>query len=151
MNVVYQNMSNEDPTLRCLCVETLAFIASKCDALKELYRNPDALKESTEKIGEMIQSNREDEKTKSKILDAVAMIFDHGTSSSDFEVSMICEKLFHHLSNEPVRFLMEIARQPFFGLRYGALKVMCNVSNFTWVEQDMALCAGKLLHSRIFL
>ena len=81
MNVVYQNISNEDPTLRCLCIETVAFIASKSDALKELYKNPDALKKSTEKIGEMIKSNREDEKAKSKILDAVAMIFDHSILS----------------------------------------------------------------------
>ena len=150
MNVVYQNISNEDPALRCLCVETVAFIASKSDALKELYKNPDDLKKSTEKIGEMIKSNREDEKAKSKILDAVAMIFDHSISSNDVEISMICEKLFHHLSSEPVNFLMEIARQPFFGLRYGALKVLSNVSNFTWVEQDMALCAGMFHRTKNF-
>lgn len=143
MDFVYRNISEaEDPSLRCLCVETFSFMASKSDTLKELYKKPDALKESTEQVGRMISSNREDEKAKTKILEAISTIFDHHGSTTDLEISMICEKLFHHLSDDPVKFFMKFARQPFFGLRYGAMKVLCNVSKFSWIEQDFALCAG---------
>ncbi|XP_066927619.1 26S proteasome non-ATPase regulatory subunit 5-like [Clytia hemisphaerica] len=142
LTFIYENLSSPDTSIRCLCVETLAFISSRSDALKELYKHPDSLKESTEKIGQMVASHAEDEQTKSKILVAVATMFLH--DPADVELSMICEKLFHHLSSEPVRFLMDLAKQPFLAIRYGALKLFCNVSKFSWVEQDMALCAGFL-------
>jgi len=142
MGVVYENLSNPDQTLRCLCVETLAFIASKKDALKELNKSPDSLKASIKTIGKLINSPVESEDSKGRYLESIAMIFCH--NPADVEISMICEKLFHNLSLEPVNFLLDFAQQPFLQIRYGTLKVLRNVSSFPWVEQDMALCAGLL-------
>lgn len=143
VDAVFENLKNSDPTLRCLCAETIAFLCSKGDAIKLLYSRPDLLKNAVKTMGRIVASPAESELTKTRVLESFARMMAH--DSFDVEICMICEKLFQYIStSDPVTYIFNLAQQPFMDVRYGALEVLKNVSVFSWVEQDMALCAGCL-------
>lgn len=144
---MFENLKNDDnPSLRCLCAETIGFLCAKSDALKLLYNKPDLLKRAVNIMGKVVVAPRETDILKARILESFATMIAH--DPGDVEISMICEKLFQQISHEPIGYLLKLAQQPFLEIRYGALKTLISVSVFSWVEQDMALCAGN---ARVFL
>lgn len=91
-------------------------------------------------MGKMAASPVETDIFKGRVLDSLANMITH--DPCDVEISMICEKLFQQISQEPISYLLNLAQQPFLEIRYGALKVLASVSVFSWIEQDMTLSAG---------
>ena len=140
INKIYENFQSNDPSLRILCVETISITASTSQGLKLLYENPDALKKAVSKMGKMASGFVEGDHSRRRTLDALTTIFSQ--DSGDVEASLICEKLYRYLDENTMFFLFSLIKQPFIELRFGALKLLLVLSQYDWIEQDMALCAG---------
>lgn len=141
-NSLFENIVSEDPSIRCLCAETIAFIGAKPEGLKILNSNPDRLKRCVRVMAKMIMNPGEDDYIRSRTAASLSSMFDH--CYQDVEVSMICEKLFRQIDQHPISYLFKLAQQPFSELRYCSLKLLAAVSRYSWAEQDFVLCAGFL-------
>lgn len=135
---IFELIQGEDEVLRCLCAETIAFICSKSDGLKIIYRESDAIKEAVRFMAKIISNPGEDDYVRKRIIQSLAGVFDH--NPEDIEIFMICEKLYRHLDDNPIKLLMSLAQKPFVEVRYGGLTLLRNISKYSWVEQDMVLC-----------
>lgn len=148
-NSLFENIVSEDPSIRCLCAETIAFIGAKPEGLKILNSNPDRLKRCVRVMAKMIMNPGEDDYIRSRTAASLSSMFDH--CYQDVEVSMICEKLFRQIDQHPISYLFKLAQQPFSELRYCSLKLLAAVSRYSWAEQDFVLCAGKTFPKVMFL
>jgi len=140
MNTIFQLLHSDDPSLKSLCAETIAVICSTTDGLKLLYTNPDTLKSASRTMGEMVLSFAVGEHGRRRTLDSLVLMFDH--DSDNDEASMICEKLYRYLASHPMKFLFNLLKQPYSELRYGTFNLLKVLAKYSWVEQDVALCAG---------
>ena len=136
--------TSNDPTLSCLCAETVAFICSKGDGLKVLYgTEPDAIKETMTSMTQVVTNPGEDDYSREHMLQSLTSMFDHDVQ--DVELSQICEKLYSYLSaTSPMAYIFKLAQLPFAEIRHGSFKLLGHVSKHSWVQQDMVLCPGFL-------
>lgn len=140
---IFQDVNNEDITLSCLCVETISFICTKDQGLKVLYETePDALKHVVMVMTSTISNPGEDDYVRERTLQSLTSMFHHD-DVNDVQLTNICEKLYRYLNDDnPMTYLFKLVRIPFAEVRHGAFKLLAHLSKYSWVEQDMVLCAG---------
>jgi 26S proteasome non-ATPase regulatory subunit 5 len=132
---------SDDPTLSCLCAETIAFICSKGNGLKVLYNSEsDATKGVIRTMTKIVTNPGEDDYSRERILTSLTSMFDHDVN--DVELTNICEKLYRYLGDSPMAYLLKLAQIPFAEIRHGSFTLLGHISKYSWVEQDMILCAG---------
>jgi len=141
---IFEDVSrSEDPTLSCLCAETISFICSKGEGLKVLYSTEaDALKDVITTMTEIVTNPGEDDYSRQRTLESLTSMFNHDVN--DVELTNICEKLYRCLADVPMNYLFKLVQIPFAEIRHGGFALLGHISKYSWVEQDMALCPGFL-------
>ncbi len=92
-------------------------------------------------VGNYIQSSLE-ESLKIRILEALSLLL--RSDSAVDTASRVRETLYRNLSERPLCLIMETAKKPFPAIRCAALSLLNNLVGYPWLEEDMALTAGKI-------
>lgn len=138
---IFEDVNSHDATMRCLCAETISFICSRDEGLKVMYNSElDSLKDVIRIMTKIISNPGEDDYARERTLQSLTTMFEHDVH--DVELSMMCEKLYRYIDDDPMLFLFNLAKIPFAEIRHGSFALLANISKYNWVEQDMVTCPG---------
>ena len=124
-----------------VAIETLGILGHIEDGKKALFADSTRTSDIMGGLCRHVQSTVVD--SRERALDSLALIFWVADPPTE-EMSELVKGVYVKLTLQPIDMLMNIAKQPFQGLRCRALKVFQSLAKYKWAQQDMIDCAGKL-------
>ena len=128
-----------DLALMNVAVETLGVLGLTDAGLKALFANTAHITAVMQGLHRHVESAVMD--SRERALDSLASIF-YSSESPTEELVELVKDAYDKFAARPMEMLMSVAKQPFQGLRCGALKVLQSLAKYKWAQEDMVQCAG---------
>ncbi|XP_059148498.1 26S proteasome non-ATPase regulatory subunit 5-like [Physella acuta] len=133
VRLVLHNVSEGDPTLKGVSVDTIGFIASTPEGKLALEKLGNPMTECLHGIGNLIRTGTSDLKVRA--LNALTSITQLQVEHQTVELLALTERWFSSCAPDTFNMVWSITQQPFLDLRIPAFRLLHSVASLPWGQK----------------
>jgi 26S proteasome non-ATPase regulatory subunit 5 len=140
ISALFEVIESDDQTILAIALDTLGHVSSTVKGKYALQKLGNAMPSTLKKIAEIIKKMPSELRVRG--LNNLTRIFSLNKSEQDNRILSLIKSWFDSLSDEPLKLIVSLSKQPFADIRQASLEVLHVIASQEWGQEYIANYPG---------